>query len=116
MEAVVEPAAEAVFDAAVWENGVQVAAPTSDADWQALRNHAISLAEAGNLLMMAPRARDQAGWMSWAQALVDAGVVAQKAADAKSVDAIFGAGGQIYLVCTGCHQQYIGTGASNQNK
>jgi hypothetical protein len=96
MEAVVDPASEAIFDAAIWDNGVQVGAPKGDLEWEALRNHAINLAEAGNLLMMAPRAIDQAGWMSWARALVDAGVLAQKAAEAQSVDAVFQAGGQTF--------------------
>ena len=40
------------------------------------------------------------------QALVDAGVVALRAAEAKNPEALFEAGGQVYEVCQHCHSQY----------
>jgi len=107
MTATIEPTAEVVFDAAVWMNGVSVGAPKNDEEWNAVRNNALTLAESGNLLMMAPRARDEQGWMTRSQALVDAGVGAAKAAESRNLDAVFTAGGTIYLACTGCHQQYM---------
>jgi cytochrome c556 len=107
MKATIEPTAEVVFDAAVWENGVSVGAPKTDDEWNAVRNNALTLAESGNLLMMAPRARDEQGWMTRSQELIDAGVGAAKAAESKNLDAVFAAGGKIYLACTGCHQQYM---------
>ena len=107
MKATIEPTAEVVFDAAVWENGVSVGAPKNDDEWNDVRNNALTLAESGNLLMMAPRARDELGWMTRSQALVDAGVGAAKAAESRNLDAVFLAGGQIYQACTGCHQQYM---------
>ena len=57
MKATIEPTAEVVFDAAVWENGVSVGAPKNDEEWNEVRNNALTLAESGNLLIMAPRAR-----------------------------------------------------------
>ena len=57
--------------------------------------------------MMPSRARDQWGWMTRSQALVDAGVGAAKAAETRNLEAVFVAGGQIYQACTGCHQQYM---------
>ena len=107
MKSTIEPTSEAVFDAAVWENGVPVGAPKSDDEWNEVRYSALTLAESGNLLMMAPRARDELGWMTRSLALVDAGVGAAKAAESRNLDAVFRAGGQIYLACTGCHQQYM---------
>ena len=107
MKATIEPTAEVVFDAAVWENGVSVGAPKNDEEWNEVRNNALTLAESGNLLMMAPRARDGLGWMTRSQALVDAGVGAAKAAESRNLDDVFLAGGQIYRACTGCHQQYM---------
>jgi len=107
MKATIEPTAEVVFDAAVWENGVSVGAPKNDDEWNEVRNNALTLAESGNLLMMAPRARDELGWMTRSRALVDAGVGAAKAAESKNLDAVFVEGGRIYLACTGCHQQYM---------
>jgi len=111
MTATIEPSAEVVFDAAVWENGVSVGAPKNDEEWSEVRNSALTLAESGNLLMMSPRAKDQVGWMSRSEALIDAGMAAAKAAETKDLDAVFVAGGHIYETCTACHQQYISAGA-----
>jgi hypothetical protein len=107
MNATIEPTAEVVFDAAVWENGVSIGAPKNDDEWNEVRNNALTLAESGNLLMMETRAKDQLGWMTRSEALVDAGVGAAKAAESRNLDAVFLAGGQIYQACTGCHQQYM---------
>ena len=109
MTATIEPSAEAVFDAAVWENGVSVGAPSSDEEWSEVRNSALTLAESGNLLMMSPRAKDQGGWMNRSEALIDAGVAAARAAETKDLDAVFVAGGHIYEACTAYHQQYMAT-------
>ena len=107
MTATIEPTAEVVFDAAVWENGVSVGAPKNDEEWNEVRNNALTLAESGNLLMMSPRAKDHAGWMSRSEALIDAGMAAAKAAETRDLDAVFVAGGHIYETCTACHQQYM---------
>src|SRR5262245_24651274 len=56
MEAVVIPSSQAVFDAVVYSNGEVERAPTSEQDWHTLQMHALAVAEAGNLLLMAPRA------------------------------------------------------------
>jgi hypothetical protein len=110
METTIESTSGAVFDAAVWENGVQVGGPKTDDDWKMVQANALMLAEAGSLLMMGSRAKDQTGWMTRSQALIDAALLASKAAEAKRIDAVFDAGGKIYLACNGCHQQYITTG------
>jgi len=107
MTATIEPTAEVVFDAAVWENGVSVGAASKNEKWQEVRNSALTLAESGNLLMMPSRARDQGSWMNRSEALIDAAVAAAKAAEAKDLDAVFVAGGHIYEACTACHQQYM---------
>jgi cytochrome c556 len=116
METTVQPVADAVFDAAVWENGVRVGGPRTDDDWKMVQANAMMLAETGNLLMMGSRAKDQTGWMIRSQAMIDAALLASKAAEAKDVDAIFNAGGRIHLSCTGCHQQYIAADVLTQKK
>jgi cytochrome c551/c552 len=45
--------------------------------------------------------------MQISQGLVDAGVLAMAATDARDTEALFDAGGRIYNVCVSCHQQYI---------
>jgi hypothetical protein len=51
--------------------------------------------------------------MKLSQALVDVGVVALKAAEAKNPEALFEAGGQVYEVCQQCHRKYWNEGRVN---
>lgn len=111
MEASVEPASNAVFDAAAWVNGVQVGGPKTEDEWKMVQANALMLVEAGNLLLMGPRMKDQAGWVVRTQAMMDAANEAARAADAKNTEAIFNAGTKIYLACKGCHLQYINPAA-----
>ena len=106
MKATVDPESDEVFNSAVWINGVPSGNPQTDAEWEIVKNHALTLAEAGNLLMMPGRAKDQVGWMFRADDLVKAGLAAAKAADTKSMENMFQAGGHLALVCDGCHEQY----------
>ena len=107
METTVEPVSNAVFDAAVWENGVQVGGPKTPDDWKMVQANALMLAETTNLLLMNGRAKDQFGWRIRTEALRDAALKAASAAEARNTEAIFNAGSEIYQACTGCHLQYI---------
>jgi hypothetical protein len=115
MEAVVDPQADVIWLAVQTvltegEGGAVVREeirPKTDEEWLAVRNSAINLAESGNLLMMAPRARDRGDWMKHAQALIETSTSAVKAAEEKNPDRLFEVGGHIYAACTGCHAQYI---------
>jgi hypothetical protein len=107
MDAIVIPSSQAIFDAVVYSNGELVKAPQSDDDWFRLRIHALAVAEAGNLLMLPPRAKDGGDWMKMALALNDRAIVVAKAADAKDLDALLKAGGQMYNTCTACHEKYV---------
>jgi hypothetical protein len=86
--------------------------PSNDEAWLAVHNSALMLAESGNLLMIGGRARDTAEWMEMSQELVDAGVAAVKAVEARDVDALLGAGDQIVVVCAKCHEPYRDGGLS----
>ncbi len=108
MEATIDPAAEVVFDAVgtiVTASGVEEIAPKNDDEWAMVRHSALTLAESGNLLLIGGRARD-GPWIRMSQALIDVGMVALKAAEAKNPEALFEAGGQVYEVCEQCHKQY----------
>lgn len=107
MDAIVIPNAQAIWDAIVYTNGELVASPKTDDDWYNLQMNAYAVAEAGNLLMMAPRAQDDGDWMKLAAALVDQSRAAVRAAEAKDVQALLVAGGDVYTVCTDCHRQYV---------
>ena len=67
-------------------------APDDDDDWRAVLHNALMLAEAGNLLMLDGRARDDGEWMTMSRALVDAGITAVRAVEVRDVDALLGAG------------------------
>ena len=99
MEAVIIPSSNVIWN-------VPAEAPENDEEWATVRNNALSLAEAGNLLMIGERAKDQDAWIRACQALVDAGTAAFRAAEAKDVDAITMAGDTIYNACESCHMQY----------
>jgi len=109
MAAVVEPSADVYWDAAgviIDEEGVHELAPTSDEEWEAVRNAAMMIAESGNLMMMEGRALDQGAWIAMSQAMVQVGIRAVEAAEARDVDAVFDMGAEVYYVCTNCHATY----------
>lgn len=108
MQAIVDPVADHLWEAVsvdITAAGRKETRPETDAEWLALRNDAVTLAESGNLLMMHPRAHD-GDWMRLSQELVDASAGAIKAIEAKNPEQLFDAGGEIYAVCTGCHSKY----------
>ncbi len=116
MQATIDPAADVLFESVgtiVSASGVEEIAPKSEEEWATVRYNALTLAESGNLLMIGSRARDQGDWIKMSQALVDVGVVALKAAEAKNPEALFDAGAQVYAVCQECHSRYWKQGGSN---
>ena len=109
MQSVVDPATDVVWGSVstiLDVRGTTEIRPKTDEDWAAVRNGAITTMEAGNLLMMVPRAKDGNEWMVRSRALVDAGEIALRAAEAKDPDRVFAAGGDLYNACATCHQKY----------
>lgn len=109
MASVIEPAAEVYWDAVGSvedKNGVVEFAPKTDEEWAAVRNSAYVVAEAGNLLMMGSRAKDQGEWMTLSQALIDVSQRAIKAAEEKNKTAVFDVGAEVYGACVACHVKY----------
>ena len=109
MESFIEPSADVIWlsvGTIVTAAGEEHIRPTTEEEWTKVRNAAVAVSEAGNLLMMEPRARDADEWMRLSKAMVDTGAEAIKAADAKDPDAVFEAGAQIYAVCSNCHAKY----------
>ena len=100
MQSIVIPSSTVVFR-------VEVEAPQSDQEWERVVNNALAMAEAGNLLMLPGRAKNDDDWMKKSVALIDVGVAAMKAAQVKDVDAVIKIGYQIYEVCKSCHDSYM---------
>ena len=115
MASVIEPAADEYWDAVgsvVDAKGVKEFAPQTDDEWKAVRDSAYVFTEGGNLLMMSGRAKDTGEWMRLAQALVEVGQRAIKAAESKNSKAVFDAGAEVYDACVNCHSKYIVPGTA----
>jgi hypothetical protein len=109
MESFIEPSADVIWlsvGTIVSAAGEEHIRPKTEEEWTKVKNAAVAVSEAGNLLMMEPRARDADEWMRLSKAMVDTGAEAIKAAEAKDPDAVFEAGAQIYAVCSNCHAKY----------
>ena len=109
MEWVIDPHADVVWDSVKSISNIKGTTeiyPRTDAQWEAVRNSAATLIEAGNLLMVEGRAKDNKQWMEYSKRLSRTAEVALKAAQDKNKDALFDAGGAIYNYCKACHDKY----------
>jgi hypothetical protein len=109
MHDIIFPNAEVVWDAVgtIFTVGnVEEIRPGSEDEWIAVRSSATTLMEAGNLLMMDGRAKDNGPWMERARALIDAGAAVREAAEAHDPEMLFERGELIYNACQGCHWEY----------
>lgn len=141
MTSIVDPSADALWDAVSSETtarGIEEKQPRTDAEWLAVRRHAIALLEAGNLLMMAGRPvthggqatedahvagvsnpqqvrhaidADPATFHASARALQDAAGEALAAIDARSAARLMVAGGKLDQACERCHSVFWYPGA-----
>ncbi len=109
MQAVVEPAAEVYWDAVGTiddSTGTTYLAPRTDSAWAAVRHAAVVVGESGNLLLIPPRAVDEAEWRSLARGMTAAAREALAAATARDTARVFDAGATLYESCTACHARY----------
>jgi hypothetical protein len=134
MLSIIDPSADVVWLSVTTvqsASGTVDTAPKSDEEWKKVRQGAIALTEAANLLMMPGRHvagpgeksetpgveleplemeeminKDPAAWQMRAKHLHDAGVAALKAIDAKDSQKVFEVGEQIEVACENCHKQY----------
>ena len=107
MEGIVIPYSQAIFDAVAYTNGTLTKVPSTDDDWHRLETRAVAVAEAGNLLMMAPRARDNEAWLTLSRDMNEKAAQVAEAAAAKDPERVLDAGGALYGTCTACHNKYV---------
>ena len=133
MRSLVDPAADAIWDAVVITStaaGLDERRPETDDDWNALERSAV-LAESGNLLQVGDRpiaaagsvselpgvdlepgdiaarvAADPRAWARSARELRDAGSVTLEAVRARDVDALLASGDRLYVACENCHSRF----------
>ncbi len=134
MDSMVEPNADFLWDAVSTRStkqGIIEKAPKTDEDWKELREHAISLREATNVIQIPNRSvakpgekagdprieltpeliqtmieSDRTTWANHAHELYDAVGIFLKAVDAKNVEGISNAGEDIDKACENCHLKY----------
>ena len=134
MLSIVDPSADVVWlsvTTIVDEKGLVETVPKTDEEWKKVRQGAIALAEAANLLKMPGRrvaqpgeksetpgvelepeemdvliAKDRAAWHERATHLHDAAIDVIAAIDAKDGNKVFELGEKIEETCENCHKQY----------
>ena len=109
MAAIVDPAADVVWGAVGTIDtieGTEQIRPRDEGEWTETAHAAWVVAEAANALMIGNRPKDTGDWMKFAQELADNSLKAARAAEAHDADALFTAGGDMYLACTACHAKY----------
>jgi len=131
---VIDPAADVVWLSVTTvqsADGTVETAPKTEEDWLKVRQGAITLVEAANLLMIPGRHvakpgeksevpgvelepsemeeminKDRAAWDTRAVALHDAATAVLAAAEAKDAAKVFEIGERIELACEGCHKHF----------
>lgn len=110
MNLVLEPTADVLWESAGWVNSIESGYvelyPTTDEEWENVRRHSAMIIELGNALALPGRAVDNDAWVTYANGLSNAGILAMNAAAEQNQEDFFQAGAQLYSVCTACHQGY----------
>ena len=109
MANMVDPAADLVWDAVgtiIDMDGENHWEPETEEDWLSVRYGAMSMIEAGNLLMMETRAVDQDQWIRLSEGMMDAGKRVFQAAEDEDAGRVFDLGEDVYNSCNSCHQLY----------
>jgi len=136
MDGIIDPSADVLWDSVAYiatTKGIEDRQPRTDEEWKTVRNSAITLIEAANLLSMpgrsvaAARAPAEAppglgelshteiqqridathdGFTLLARNLQDAGLTALAAIAAKDAQGLMDAGGTIDEACEACHVTY----------
>jgi hypothetical protein len=110
MNWILDPQSDVVWAAVgsiITEKGEEQLAPKTEEEWMKVRNAAATVAEASNLLLLAPHARDQADWAAMTRKVIEEANKCLQAAEAKDLETLFTAGGDMYIACKACHAKYI---------
>ncbi len=109
MENLMDPAADVVWESVgtiMTKEGTFERAPANDDEWNQVKAGAITLVEAGNLLLIPARTGGSEEWASLAQAMIAQSKRAIKAAEDHDRQATFDIGADIYESCVNCHKRF----------
>lgn len=96
----------------LWNTSLEEYAPKNDHDWHELEHAAITLASAGNMILIPCCGANDANWVAdpdwqrYTQQQTDAALRILEAVENRDLNTIEVAGGEIVDACTGCHQQF----------
>ncbi len=96
----------------LWNAEKEGKAPKTDADWEAIVEHATQIAAAGALIRLegiGPNDRtfvQQSDWQKFGAAMSTAGMAALSAAESKNQAALVAANSQLVESCEGCHKRF----------
>jgi hypothetical protein len=110
MDHVIDFAADSMWEKQGWDidkAGEHPLFPTTEAEWTETANHAATLAEAAQVLMLPGRAVDNDRWVKQALKLHDAAMEEYRAIKARDTEKMFKVGSDIFIVCRDCHAMYI---------
>jgi hypothetical protein len=113
MSGMVDPSADIVWQSVavtIDRAGEHHTRPATNDEWLVVQNHAMIVAESANLLMIAPRAKDDGEWMRMSRAMREAAGKAYEASLKQDPEALLTIGGEIYDACAACHKKYLPPG------
>ncbi|HYB94536.1 MAG TPA: hypothetical protein VEC39_06160 [Vicinamibacterales bacterium] len=80
--------------------------PGSDEEWDAVRAAAVTIAEAGNSLMLPQRSSGNDEWVKLAAAMMEQARRVIKATEARDKNGVFDTGADLYDSCVNCHKRF----------
>ena len=101
--AMIKPASDAIFN-------VAREAPKNADAWTAVADAGGTLARSGQLLMLQAPSRKREKWMTLSRQLTLVGRAAQRAAQARNLEALTHASDRVIVVCETCHAPYRSKG------
>ena len=110
MEGLIAHAAQEIWDAVrieIDQTGTHEYKPETKEDWQEIGYVSRGLAEAASLLLYDGRIEDHGDWLTFTNEMRETALMAAKAADDQDPDELLSVGGDIYEVCTKCHEAYL---------
>ncbi|QGP80453.1 hypothetical protein [Sphingobium sp. CAP-1] len=108
MEHIITPAAFGVWGASGYElseKGERDLAPRTDAEWEQVVNHAATLQESMNLLLLPGRVRDES-WPGYVGAVSGVATRMLAAAEAHDEKTLARSGDELVEACEACHSAY----------
>lgn len=98
-DAMIKPASDAIFN-------VAREAPKSVEAWRAVAGAGLTLSKSGRLMMLQAPASNRERWVTLSRQLTLVGRTAQRAAEARNLEALTLASDRVIVVCETCHAPF----------